>query len=253
MVERTHKVLIIRQTPSSQVMACSLRFLDVFLNSGKGVTFKASNGKYFSSTGNGPRNPILASHTHPDNTCYFQLSRTNAGKIVLQDYCKLYLSRIHENGVDRIEAAKRNPDICCEFHIYPQGGAVALQADNGNYLSLVCRGSVDAIEAAKTSVDGQCLFQVHEQGSLLLGTDSMALGTSSLGFETHSMGMCTPPSLPSPCTSMTYTISSTESTLPSMASAGSTFICTSPRNTAASSSSYHSSSHYEYSSSSRHF
>ncbi|XP_064417037.1 uncharacterized protein LOC135358776 isoform X2 [Latimeria chalumnae] len=112
MVERTHKVLIIRQTPSSQVMACSLRFLDVFLNSGKGVTFKASNGKYFSSTGNGPRNPILASHTHPDNTCYFQLSRTNAGKIVLQDYCKLYLSRIHENGVDRIEAAKRNPDIC---------------------------------------------------------------------------------------------------------------------------------------------
>ena len=74
----------------------------------------------------------------------------------------MWLSRIHRNGIDAIEAEKSDIDQYCLFTVNVVDDVkIAFKADNGMWLSRINRGSIDAIEAAKSEIDQFCFFTVR--------------------------------------------------------------------------------------------
>ena len=99
-------------------------------------------------------------HDHDHDHCCDYAFHAGHTFVILANNGK-YLSRIHRNGVDYIEAEKVSIDLCCRFRASVLGDEkIALRADDGahNYLSRVNRGGLDNIEAAKTSIDAPSEF-----------------------------------------------------------------------------------------------
>ncbi|XP_043913350.1 uncharacterized protein LOC122789939 [Protopterus annectens] len=132
--------------------------LELFINNKAPIAFKTDLG-HFWSVSDGNIKTIEAPHLTMTPSAKFFVEKGPSGRILLKTPQNKYLSRIHRNGIDYIEAAKDEPDVFCEF-IVIQSYTMALQADNGKYLSRIRWGSRDTIEAAKQNIDVFCYFDV---------------------------------------------------------------------------------------------
>ena len=92
-------------------------------------------------------------HDHDHDHCCDYAFHTGHTYVILANNGK-YLSRIHRNGVDYIEAEKVSIDWPSCFRASVLGDRkIALRANDGenNYVSRVYRNGLNNIEAAKTS------------------------------------------------------------------------------------------------------
>ena len=136
------------------ILGTGLDILEPHIRSGLGVSFKGDNRKYLSVIGRsgGVRN-IEAEKGNKDFWTKFTIEKIDNYNVYLKSADNKYLSRIHRNGVDHIEAAKSTRDKHCIFRVFDVNGKVSLRADNGKFVSRIYRGDQNNMEAAKGSAD----------------------------------------------------------------------------------------------------
>ena len=152
-----------------------MEFLAPYVESGRGVYFKADNGLYLSVIKKGPppqdlqswfvgSHLIEATKVVKDPWCKFNIEIIDENHIyIYSPIDKKYLSRINIGEVNYIQSAKTSPDEYCKFKVFKRGEKIILKADNGKFISRIDRDWIqNNIEAAKGEIDEQGKFILEE-------------------------------------------------------------------------------------------
>ncbi|XP_039625625.1 uncharacterized protein LOC120539537 [Polypterus senegalus] len=139
----------------------SLGPLESFIDTEKSVTFRTDNGLFWCSVDvGGEFNSIQGVRSFNEESCKFKVLRGKNGKILLQDWRGVYLSRVHRVNENFIEAAKSESDALCEFQVSYEDGKVIFRADNGKLVSRYFNYTEHHIEAAYEQPNVCCRFTV---------------------------------------------------------------------------------------------
>ena len=137
--------------------------LEPHIHSGRGVAFKADNGKWLSLMGPTTRRNLEAYKDAKDGWCRFEIEKVDEESVYLKSPTdnNRYLSRIYSGGVNYIWSAKTTPDPACLFKVYKDNGMISFLGSNNKYLGRFDRGGVQNIESVKDGIDFTSRFIVE--------------------------------------------------------------------------------------------
>ncbi|XP_028662358.2 uncharacterized protein LOC114655484 [Erpetoichthys calabaricus] len=138
----------------------SLGPLENFIDTEKWLTFRTDNGLFWCSLDVGGEFSSIQGVRRFNESCKFKVLRGKNGKILLQDWRGVYLSRIQRVNEHFIEAAKSEPDALCEFQVSCEDEKVIFRADNGKVVSRYFNYTEHNIEAAPEEPNYFCRFTV---------------------------------------------------------------------------------------------